>query len=290
MKKALIFLLACLWIFAACAPSQPATSAAPNVETMVASTFEALTAAAPPTPQPAGLLVTFQNVSFVIPNGLATNALAGVVPAVSPTNESPGWDVAPDHVKFELDNYSLYGRFHDPVIRIYPAQEYAAMSESAKQSMERLQTILADPSAPMDEKALPSIPFFNAGQMIAAQVTRLGFNTGNGVRMIAQYGQAVMPITNDQVFYHFQSLTSDGKYYVIAVLPISHPLLASVTDPSSPLPEGGIPFPDMMSSDAAAFETYFQAVVNLLNTADPNFFQPALPLLDALIQSITIAP
>lgn len=290
MKKMWIALLASLFLLAACIPSQPATPATPNVEAIVAATMQALTQAAPPTPQPPGMLVSFQNVSFVIPNGLATNALAGVVPAVQPTNESPGWDVAPEHVKFELDNYALYGRFHDPVIRVYPAQEYAAMSGSAKQSMERLQAILTNPSAPMEEKALPNIPFFGAGQMMAAQVTRLGFNNGNGVRLIAQYGQAVMPITSDQVFYHFQGLTSDGKYYVIAMLPISHPLLASGPDPTVAPPPGGVPFPDMMNSDAAAFEAYFQAVANLLNTADPNSFSPALPLLDALVQSITITP
>lgn len=289
MKRSLLVLA--ILILAACAPSQPAaTDAGPSVEEIVAATMSALTAAAPPTPQPPGALVSFQNVSFVIPEGLANNALSGLIPAVEPTTDGPGWDVAPEHIKFELDNYTLYRRFHDPVIRVYPAQEFAAMNESAKRSLERLQAILANPSAPIDENAMPNIPFFNAGQIIAAQISRINFNNGSGVRMIAQYGQAVGPITNEDTFYHFQGLTTDGKFFVIAVLPISHPLLAYDMDPTVAPPDGGIPFPDMSSSDPAVFEAYFQAVVNLLNSATPESFSPALTSLDALIQSITVAP
>jgi hypothetical protein len=61
-------------------------------------------------------------------------------------------------------------------------------------------------------------------------------------------------------------------------------------DPTIAPPEGGVPFPDMTRADAAAFDAYFAAVINLLNMSDPNIFQPALSLLDALIQSISIAP
>ena len=288
MKKLLIVLLAGLWIFVACAPSQPATSAAPNVETVVAETMQALTSAAPPpTSAPSGIAVSYGNVSFVIPNGLALGAAGESVAAVIGEEGAP-WEVAPAHIRFSFTGYNdALAKFSVMQISIFPAQDYEAARGN---SLPRLQAILAAPAAPLDPKSMPLVPFFNATAMMTAQATRLGFNGGSGVRMVTQYGQAVMPIANSGTFYHFEGLTSDGRYYLVAILPIGAPFLANGFDVPSAPPPDGIPFPDMNSTDPNVFEAYFRAVEAKLNAADPNVFSPALPLLDALIQSITVAP
>jgi hypothetical protein len=68
MKKLLRVLLISVFALSACTPSsQPTPVVGPNLETMVALTFEALTAAAPPTAQAIGLPVSYSNISFIIP-------------------------------------------------------------------------------------------------------------------------------------------------------------------------------------------------------------------------------
>jgi hypothetical protein len=299
MKKLLPVILSLL-IILACAPfAQPTAPAGPGVETIVAMTIEALTGAAPPatisptapppppSAQPNGMAVSYNNVSLFLPQELASNALAGTVPAVPAQPDGPGWDVAPEHIKVQLENYALYNTFHDAYVLIYPAQEYAAVSEGAASSIARLQAILSGAAAPTAEN-LPHITFFNAAQAFAAQTKTIQFQGGSGVRFLTEYAQYYATANNRDLFYEFQGLTSDGKYYILAILPASHPLLAMDEKPETIIPAGGIPFPGY--DDQNALEAYYPAVVNLLNSAAPESFNPTLTILDALIQSISIAP
>jgi hypothetical protein len=240
-----------------------------------------------PTAQTGGIPISYQNVSFILPTGLATNALAGRVPAVTGTQDGPGWDLAPEHIKFQLENYALYNTFHEPSILIIPAQEYAALNEGASRSITRLQAILSG-AATLTPENLPTVPYFNAGQVFAAQIQIVQFQNGSGVRFLTEYAQYYATANNKDLFYQFQGLTSDGKYYIIALLPASHPLLAMDENPETAIPAGGIPFPGF--DDENALNAYYPSVVNLLNSTAPERFNPALGTLDALIQSINIAP
>lgn len=279
----------------ACGAGAP-TQRVDNVSTIVASTIQALTAAAPqvvptqavPT-QPGGISITFQNVSFVLPNGLASGASGENVAKVDETNGAP-WEVAPAHIHFTMNGYNnRLGKFSAADITVYPAQDYAAAYQGAADNLQKLQAILASPSAPLTKNALPQVPSFNAAQMMAAQAQRINFASGSGVRMVTQYGQAVGPIANNGTFYHFEGLTGDGKFYVVVVLPIGNSILPSGDDPNAPALAGGAPFPGYTSIDPKDYETYFQAVTDKLNAAGADTFQPSLAQLDALIQSITIA-
>ena len=290
MKKIWTILAAGLLLLTACAPTPPATSDGPSVDDIVAATMQALTAAAPPptSTQPVdGMAVSFQRFSLVLPNGLATNVLTGSVPAV---NETEGPMVnAPEHVKFEFDNYAIPSTFHDPQILIYPAQEYAAMNDRAAANIAKLQAIL-NGTAAADADNLPHISIFNAAQVFAAQIQTVKFANGSGVRYLTEYAQYVATVNNNDMFYCFQGLTSDGKYYILAILPASHPLLAYDANPETVIPEGGIPFPGYDNTDASAFDAYYDSVVALLNQQAANSFMPALVSLDKLIESITVAP
>ncbi len=54
-----------------------------------------------------GGVVTLNNVSFTIPLGVAKDAKSETVSAVTDTNNSPRWEVAPEHLKFTLTSYQL---------------------------------------------------------------------------------------------------------------------------------------------------------------------------------------
>ena len=268
-------------------PGTPTLGA--NTETAVATMPATQEATAAPTDlaltqeptQANGTPVSFENVSFVIPAGVAAGANTETMTAVD-TNSGAPWDIAPTHLRFTLTGYALEGKLHEPRIFVYPAEEYAQSNPGAAEQIERLKKILTG-SPPMQE-TLPTVPFFNAASQIAAQIKLLPFQNGNGVRALTQYAQYAAPINNHELFYHFQGLTSDGKHYVIAVLPIIAPILAEDEKPEAPVPAEGVPIP----TDIGPNEVYYISVTEKLNSLSQDAFSPSLEALDALIQSLLV--
>ncbi|HEX8993428.1 MAG TPA: hypothetical protein VF784_17240 [Anaerolineales bacterium] len=267
-----------------------------NVATIVAATIQALTPPAPAATQalqataPEGIPVNYRNVRFVIPIGLATDAVPELVPVATEDNGGP-WDAAPEHIRFRLDNYSAPANsFSVNRIDVYPADAYASANAGANISLQRLKGVLGNPSASLTNTTLPQVPYFNAASMFVAQIHRIHFMDGDGVRTITQYGQAVGPVTNGGIFYHFQGLTSDGKYYVVAVLPVQLPYLQNGSEPNAQAPAGGIPFPGNNFNNASQYEQYFKAISDKLDGTDSSVFQPPLSQLDTLMQSFQVTP
>lgn len=284
MKKFTIAILVILLTLVACNSSNTTPKVEqPNVETVVAATLQAVTENAP-TPQPSGIPVSFQNVSFVIPQGLANGATGELIPAVTEEDGGP-WGVAPEYISFTLTGYT--GRddsYFKATVNVYPMAEYATVNSWAESSITRLQALLASPSGPLTNETLPTIPSNGAAaQQYAAQAKLIGFNGGNGVRLISQYSQFPGPILKDNSLFHYEGITSDGKYLVAVLFPVHLPLQTTAENPSA----DGIQFPsDPM--DSVAITAYYQGMTDLLNAASGDSFQPSLALLDELIQSITI--
>jgi hypothetical protein len=268
----------------ACAPGTPPASGETELQTMVAATLQAVTQqAANSAAQPAGIPIAFQNVSFTIPEGLAAGAASEAIPVADESVGGP-WGVSPEHIEFTLTGYALQGDGFDPVVHIYPAQAYAEVNPWAQRSLDRLRVILASPSMPLTNENLPTVPFNGAAaQQYAAQAKLLPFDGGNGVRMISQYGQFPGAITKDNSFYHYEGLTSDGKYFVAVLLPVSLPLQSTADNPFA----DGIPYPNDIS-DTDGLAQYYQGITDKLNAAGNDEFTPSLDALDELIASIAI--
>ncbi|HUI90147.1 MAG TPA: hypothetical protein VLX61_15620 [Anaerolineales bacterium] len=278
--------LASIAIVMACSFSAPgAAPSESDVATVVASTLQAHVAATNFNN------VTYGNVSLSIPEGLATNALTGTVPALTDSQQWSPWAVAPEHIEILLDNYSQLSFYQHPQILIYPAQDFSSMSDQVKENIRRLQGI-ANRSIPLAAENMPGIPFFNAGQAIAAQMQTISFKDGVGVRLVTQYANGIAPINNSALFYHFQGLTGDGKYYIIATLPTSADFLPADETKYTIDSPGILDFPGYYKSNPTGddFKAYFQAVADKLNATSPANFKPSLPTLDALIQSISVNP
>lgn len=258
-----------------------------QVGTIVAATMQAFTDATRevlPTQastQDSGIPVSFQNVAFTIPGGLADGATPEAIPAVGADSGAP-WEIAPAHSRFTLAGYQSQGKFHDPRIFVYPADEFAQAHSDAAEQIDRLQKALA--GFPLLQETLPTVPFFNAGPLITANIKILPFQNGNGVRALTQYAQYSAPINNRELFYHFQGLTSDKKYYLIAILPISAPILPEDEKPEAIVPEGGVPIP----TDIGPGDVYYFSVTEKLNSLSPAAYTPSLNTLDVLIQSILV--
>jgi hypothetical protein len=150
-----------------------------------------------------------------------------------------------------------------------------------------LQALLASPATPLTNDNLSTVPFNGAAaQQYAAKAQFIPFNGGNGVSMISQYAQFPGPILRDNSFYHYEGLTSDGKYFVAVLFPVTLPLQSTSENPNADgLPN---PYPSDIT-DTAALTAYYQGITDHLTAASADSFQPSLTLLDALIQSITVS-
>lgn len=241
-----------------------------------------------PTQPSPDIVASVYVVHMTLPEGLASGLRGTDVPGAN-GQDLPYWELTPGHTFSKLEGYMLQGTLHEPKIYVFPAQKYAEMVPAAFESIHRLNNILYDPNTAADIDQLPAVPFFNAAQVFASNVQILAFQNGRGVRFVTEYAQYPAPANNHELFYQYQGLTSDGAYYIVAILPIRMPALADTGEPNAVLPSGGIPYPNM--NDATPdFSGYYAAVTALLNETTSEIFTPNLSQLDQLIQSIEIAP
>lgn len=287
IKKRYTFFIALAVIITACgAPS--AAPEQPGIETIVASTLQAYTqnapAVAPTNTAVTGILLSAEGLSLTAPVGLANSFALSIEPAVPPADDMPWWGIYPEHKIYAMQGYPLTGTFHEPKLYLYPVDEYVAMNDDVAAKVQSLKNILANPSQPLPER-LPFVPTWNAGQEFYSNVQVVSFQNGSGIRYLTQYGQFPSAVSNTSVFYTYQGITSDGKYYVSAVLPISAPFLPAQSNADSPVPSDGVPFD---WNDPMNNQGYFPLVAEKLNSTDPALFNPTLPTLDSLIQSILI--
>jgi hypothetical protein len=133
------------------------------------------------------------------------------------------------------------------------------------------------------------VPFFNTQQVFASNVQVISFQNGRGVRFLTEYAQYAASVNNTDLFYNFQGVTSDGAYYVIAILPITAPALAETSDGGAALPSGGIPY-SYFADPSTDMQAYYTAVTALLNATSLDAFFPTINQLDTLIQSMRITP
>lgn len=232
---------------------------------------------------------TFWPLTLMVPSTVASGASGSEYPRLD-SEEAAWWQKTPGHLEVMLgDYYILQGKFHQPKIYIYPTQAYAEMVPPAFESLHRLNNILGNSSAPISPEQLPGVPFFNAQQVFASNIQGISFQNGSGVRFLTQYAQYTAPVNNHELFYHFQGVTRDGAYYVIAIFPVNAQLLADTSSPLAALPPGGIAYPDTNDPNSD-WQGYYTAISNQLNAASLDTFTPAIHQLDALIQSMEIAP
>jgi hypothetical protein len=241
--------------------------------------------------------VVFEGTSFTCPAWLAEDAAAQRIPEyVDPSGFM--YDDLPEHVRFDLLNsyaeraplaglptiwapwlkhQTLDSPEMQPQIFILPTTEYAAISPLAAERIELLRTLLDGGILPAGEE-LPVLPTFNSAQDVRGQVQPVAFDGGRGLRFIARYSQETMPVVNPAVFYTFQGLTDDGRYYVAAFFPLYVALL-----------------PDQIAvEDWEAFNITYAAYLSETTAAleglAPAEFAPDLTSLDAVIASLRVDP
>jgi len=225
--------------------------------------------------------VEFQGTQFEFQSSLAESVWPEIVASLPPIDSGTGWGGRPEHIRFTFagdnkpDAFQLgggVGLAGQPQIFIYPVQEFSTLGELPKGQIEALQALLeARPPAPENE--IPLLPLINAAQVFHAQVQYLDFQNGSGVRFITHYSQEVVGrLTNKNIFYTFQGLTQDGKYYVAAFFPIA---ASGLSD-------------EMVQEDWEAAQAHLAEDIQHLESLSSQEFEPDLDLLDSLVDSLVV--
>lgn len=298
MKKVFLFLSLFIIVALACdvsvnmVPTSQApmttntTSPAVELATTTPEIFISLTQAMPATVVPQPVEVSVDPLSVVLSPAVANGARGEQFPRADGT-DLPYFELTPGHTTLTLEGYLLQDKFHEPRIYVYPALDYAQLVPAAFESMHRLRNIM-NPGTPISAEQLPAVPFFNAAQVFASNIQSISFQNGDGVRFLTEYAQYAAPVNNHDLFYQFQGFSADGEYYIIAIFPITAPVLAETGEAGAAVPAGGIALPDINDPNAD-WAGYYSAVTNLLDGTSPESFTPTLQQLDELIQSIQIA-
>jgi len=228
---------------------------------------------------PSATNASCNELSFYLNPNLASKIKCETVPESGGADAMP-FATYPQYTKVSLAGYPLTGRMMQPVISVFPVQRYIELlPDVVNPGVSALQALIAGGAPGNDD--LPILPVQNAAQLFLSQYAVLQFQSGSGVGYITQYAQAYVPINNHELFFSFQGLTSDGKYWISVILPISHPSVWETEgDPSNTIWATINDNPDAYYSQMAAD----------LNEKLPRSFVPTILLVNALIQSIIITP
>jgi hypothetical protein len=242
---------------------------------------------ATPTPQGEPLTPTVVEGSTAVPGQvgslqlsldaghIATGFQTETIPAVSASDSAPYWELLPEYTRVTLQGYPISNHLMKPQIFIYPVNDLVMTNEGAGKIAASLQTLL---QSPQEIPNMPFLPLFNASQVMHTQIQYLDFKNGQGLRYLTQFDQGLVPINNNELIYTYQGLTSDGKYYVAAVLPVNHPSLPADENVTGQEP------PEFTSD----FPAYLANMVKTLNPQATNTFIPDLTQLDDMMSSLEI--
>ena len=271
-------LLATALMLSACFPADPTSTPNPTAATTPLAVLESTATTAPSATAPAATAVPTPDGSLHLlldTGSLATGLQTETVAAVSASENAPYWEVLPEYTRATLQGYPLSSHSIQPQIFIYPVQDLEKVNEGAGKVVVSLQTLL---KSPQEIPTMPFLPLVNAVQVMHAHIQYLDFKNGQGLRYLTAFSQGIVPINNYELIYTYQGLTSDGKYYVAAMLPVNHPSL-----PADGQVTGKEP-PEFTSD----FPAYRANVAKALNTQAANTFTPDLTHLDALMSSLEI--
>jgi len=216
---------------------------------------------------------TCNEISFYLDPSLASGVQCETIPQfISPT----GIGTNPQYTKVSLEGYILSDRFMKPVISVFSVDKFSQiLPDAINADVPVLQAMIAGGAPGSND--LPLLPVQYARQLFFAQYAVLAFNNGSGYHIVTEYAQAYYPVNNHEMFFSYQGITSDGKYWISIILPISHPSL----------PENGDNPPADLYTNP---DPYYAQMTAQLNGVLPKSFNPSIVMLNNLVKSMTITP
>jgi len=250
-------------------PAEPATTEAAQLPPAPTRTTAAEVPATEAAPAQA---TTIDGITLHLDPAVVTGGTAQVIPAVSGEGGS-----IPEYRAVYLDGYpGGVGGFYTAQILLFPVDAYRQYGPGNTQ-IDMLQQIITAHSDQFPDP-LPFMPVEDTVRTLRARIGYLDFQNGKGIRYLTGGGFA-NPITNMNFLYVYQGISTDGKYYVSAILPIAHPSL--------PPDDGQIPA-EVQAAASSDFNAYIANLTQQLESADAASFTPNLDLLGEMIKSMSV--
>jgi hypothetical protein len=276
-RTAAFVLLPLLCLISACSstanPATPTTAASPSPAEALA-VFVPSTPTALPTQPSVNTSAAGPASARTEVSGVAQDVSVQVIEAAGSGSNRAWWEVMPQYSVQTLVGYQVTNHSREPQIFVFPVQGLN-VNEAAAKAAGALYTLLQDQQA---GEQMPFLPLSSGRQMMNAQVKYLDFQNGRGVRYLTQYANGIAPVNNNELFYTYQGLTGDGRYYLAVVLPIHLNGLPNYPNETENLP---IEF----TSDYFA---YLTSIVHQLNLEPESIYSPDLSKLDAFVGSIEV--
>jgi hypothetical protein len=169
---------------------------------------------------------------------------------------------------------------------VYPVEAYREDIPFGGDLIDGLQSAIEDQS----DSYFPALA---AHILLRAQTQHVRFQNGAGIGAVVMGGQDLFFANNESLQYEFHGLTDDGRYYVQVMFPIAAPMLLSTFDPAENVNEDAIPVPELPEDDRQAsivINEYNEEAERQLDVLDGSSFTPDLGSLDALVDSLLVAP
>jgi hypothetical protein len=282
MKKAIYWLGAISLVIFACNIPTPTGGGTPlessATPTSAVPATDTPTVTQTPTAAPN---VACNELTLTLEPDLASNFTCQTIPEAAGPDD-PYFAINPQYTEVAFQGYTLPSTFHTPHISVFPIQRYSELiPDVINPRVAALQALIAGGALPA-KGALPLLPIFNAAEEFHAAYKVIAFSGGSGIRYLTQYAQYSDPINSHDMFYSFQGLTADGKYWIAAILPISNSMLP----PNGDNPPAGMTWEQFGNQ----FVTYIADLATKLEAQTPDSYNPTFATLDALIGSIAIHP
>lgn len=176
-----------------------------------------------------------------------------------------------------LRNYVDSGE--QATITIIPLEDYRALSDSAANEVDTLLTLLDTRTFPDDLEVAPFIPVSSRNQPYQVLPEFLDFQNGSGVRYLTTPVNNYVVVTNTAPSYTFMGVTEDGSQLISVSLPMYVPILPEVS-------EEGLPY--ATDDGGSTYTQYLLDVEAQLESATVDDFEPFLPVLDAMMESLVV--
>jgi len=222
-----------------------------------------------------GTTINSNGLVFTLPFAVAQGAIVETIPADGPDEGWPEFAL-PARRAISFSEYAVENHFHTPIIYVYPLDEMINDGKFGGSMAFILRTMLENPGFDLEaEDNLPFLPPFNAAQMFHVFEQRLESEHTMAIRYLTLYSQAYVAIDNYNVFYTFQGLSKDGRYYIAAVLPINSSLLSDTQATNEELEQYSKYYP-----------AYIHGMRDMMTTQNGGVLTPRLEALDAMMLSL----
>lgn len=124
-----------------------------------------------------------------------------------------------------ITDYEAAGKLN-PEVTLYKVDELALVNTQLFSIASDLINLLNNISSGITDitsisSPLPFLPYQAKTQLVAALPKSISCTNGTGIRTLTAFGNSGDPVSNTNLLYSFQGITTDGQQYISAVIPVS---------------------------------------------------------------------